>query len=121
MLRFLTIGWCALCSLAIADVRPNVLLILTDDQGTLDTNAYGSTDLHTPNLDRLAGEGVRFTQAYAHTVCCPARAMLMTGRYPQRSGVVHWTQGNLKGVDGINMALEEVTLAEVLKLSLIHI
>ncbi len=95
--------------------RPNVLLIYTDDQGTLDTNAYGSTDLHTPHMDRLAKEGVRFTQAYAHTVCCPSRAMLITGRHPQRSGVVHWTQGDLKAKRGINMALEEVTLAESLK------
>ncbi|NQU21962.1 MAG: sulfatase-like hydrolase/transferase [Candidatus Nealsonbacteria bacterium] len=95
--------------------RPNVLLIFTDDQGTLDTNAYGSTDLYTPHMDRLAKEGVRFTQAYSHTVCCPARALLMTGRHPQRSGVVNWTQGDLKAAKGINMALEEVTLAESLK------
>ena len=95
--------------------RPNILIILTDDQGTIDANCYGSTDLRTPNIDRLAATGVRFTQAYAHTVCCPARAALMTGRHPQRGGVHHWTQGDLNGPDGINMALEEVTLAEALK------
>ncbi|MDH3584681.1 MAG: sulfatase-like hydrolase/transferase [Phycisphaerae bacterium] len=95
--------------------RPNVVLILTDDQGTLDANCYGSTDLHTPSIDRLAATGVRFTQAYAHTVCCPARAALLTGRHPQRGGVNHWTQGNMKGGKGINMALEEVTLAEALR------
>lgn len=95
--------------------RPNILIILTDDQGTIDANCYGSTDLRTPNIDRLAATGVRFTQAYAHTVCCPARAALMTGRHPQRGGVHHWTQGDMNGPDGINMALEEVTLAEALK------
>jgi len=95
--------------------RPNILIILTDDQGTIDANCYGSTDLSTPNIDRLAATGVRFTQAYAHTVCCPARAALMTGRHPQRGGVHHWTQGDMNGPDGINMALEEVTLGEALK------
>ena len=95
--------------------RPNVVILFTDDQGTLDANCYGSTDVDTPNMDRLAATGVRFTQAYAHTVCCPARAMLLTGRYPQRSGVNFWTQGDMNGAKGINMALEEVTLAETLR------
>ncbi len=100
---------------ASAAKRPNVVILFTDDQGTVDAGCYGSKDLHTPNIDRLAQTGLRFTQAYAHTVCCPSRAALMTGRHPQRGGVHHWTQGNMKGADGINMALEEVTLAEVLK------
>ena len=95
--------------------KPNVLILFTDDQGTLDANCYGSKDLITPNIDRLAATGVRFTQAYAHTVCCPARAALLTGRHPQRGGVRHWTQGDMNAADGINMALEEVTLAEALK------
>ena len=97
--------------------RPNVIILLTDDQGTLDANCYGSTDLRTPNMDRLAATGVRFTQAYAHTVCCPARAALFTGRHPQRGGVNNWTQGDRHGTDRpvINLPLEEVTLAEVLK------
>ena len=95
--------------------RPNVIILFTDDQGTLDANCYGSTDLYTPNIDKLAATGVRFTQAYAHTVCCPARAMLLAGRHPQRSGVHFWTQGDLNAAKGINMALGEVTLAEALK------
>ncbi|MEM8955895.1 MAG: sulfatase-like hydrolase/transferase, partial [Verrucomicrobiota bacterium] len=74
---------------------PNVVIFFTDDQGTLDAGCYGATDLHTPNIDKLAATGVRFTQAYAHTVCCPARAALVTGRHPQRSGVNHWTQGDM--------------------------
>jgi len=70
-----------------SDTRPNVAILYTDDQGTLDANCYGSTDLHTPNIDRLTRDGVRFTQAYAHTVSCPSHAALLTGRHPQRSGI----------------------------------
>ena len=95
--------------------KPNVVIFYTDDQGTLDAGCYGSSDLQTPNIDRIAAQGVRFTQAYAHTVCCPSRAALLTGRHPQRSGINSWTQGNMKGPDGTNMALTEVTIAEQLK------
>ncbi len=109
----------AFCSINLSAVlakqRPNVVVLFSDDQGTLDANCYGSTDLDTPNIDQLAATGVRFTQAYAHTVCCPARAMLLTGRHPQRSGVHFWTQGDMNSAKGINMALQEVTLAEALK------
>ena len=94
---------------------PNVLVFLTDDQGTLDANCYGSQDLYTPHMDALAYSGVRFTQAYAHSVCCPTRAFLMTGRQPQRSGVNFWVQGNAQGALGKNMRLSEITLAEALK------
>ena len=115
----LTLSTCSVLpvgiSLAGAIEKPNVVILFTDDQGTLDANCYGSTDLITPNIDRLATTGVRFTQAYAHTVCCPARAALLTGRHPQRSGVRHWTQGDMNAPKGINMALEEVTLAETLR------
>ena len=95
--------------------KPNVVIFYTDDQGTLDAGCYGSSDIQTPNIDRIAAQGVRFTQAYAHTVCCPSRAALLTGRHPQRSGINSWTQGNMKGLDGTNMALTEVTIAEQLK------
>ncbi|MDA0765925.1 MAG: sulfatase-like hydrolase/transferase [Verrucomicrobia bacterium] len=101
---------------AAPDRPPNVVIFLTDDQGTLDANCYGSKDLHTPTIDKLAETGVRFTQAYAHYVCCPTRAMLLTGRYPQRSGVSDWTQGDAKTKGkGRNMLLSEITLAEILK------
>ncbi len=96
--------------------RPNVLIFFTDDQGTLDARCYGTQYLHTPNIDKLAATGVRFTQAYAHSFCCPSRAALLTGRHPQRSGVNSWTQGDMHDPQkGINMALEEVTLAETMK------
>ncbi|MHC4737669.1 MAG: sulfatase-like hydrolase/transferase [Planctomycetota bacterium] len=95
--------------------RPNVLLFLTDDQGTLDAHCYGSKDLYTPTMDDLAKNGIRFTQAYAHTVCCPARALLLTGRHPQRSGINSWAQSKPQTQKGVNMNLEELTLAEALK------
>ncbi|MCP4817222.1 MAG: sulfatase-like hydrolase/transferase, partial [Planctomycetaceae bacterium] len=95
--------------------QPNVVIFFSDDQGTLDVNCYGSADLYTPTMDRLAQHGVRFTRAYAHIVCCPSRAMLMTGRYPQRGNVNMWTQGNAKGPPGRNLYLSEVTLAEALR------
>lgn len=104
-------------SLSAKDSRPNVIIIYTDDQGTLDANCYGSTDLQTPNIDKLADTGVRFTQAYAHTVCCPSRAALLTGRHPQRSGITSWTQGDRHGTDSanVNLPASEVTLAETLQ------
>ena len=95
--------------------QPNVVIIFTDDQGTLDMGCYGSQDLHTPAMDGLAASGVRFTQAYSHTVCCPARAMLMTGRHPQRSDVGSWTQGETHAPPGRHMLLREATLAEALQ------
>ena len=97
--------------------QPNVIILLTDDQGTLDANCFGSTDLITPNIDKLAAGGIRFTQAYAHSVCCPSRAALFTGRHPQRSGIVQWTQGDRHGTDlpKLNMPTEELTIAEVMK------
>ena len=104
-----------LCISVVNAKPPNVVILFTDDQGTIDANCYGSKDLITPNIDKLAATGVLFTQAYAHTVCCPARAALMTGRHPQRGGVWNWTQGDMNAAKGINMALEEVTLAEALK------
>jgi arylsulfatase A-like enzyme len=98
------------------DKKTNVIVILTDDQGTLDVNCYGSRDLLTPNLDKLAETGIMFTQAYAHTVCCPTRAALLTGRSPQRCNVNTWVQNNAHASQpGRNMYLEEITIAEVLK------
>lgn len=93
--------------------RPNVLLIFTDDQGSIDVNCYGAKDLITPHLDRLAREGTRFSQFYvAAPVCSPSRAALMTGRYPQRAGV----PGNVSSQPGRGgMPTEQVTMAEMMK------
>src|SRR5687767_11704556 len=71
-----------------ASSRPNVILIMTDDMGYADLGSYGSTDIKTPNLDGLARDGVRLTDAYANGVLCsPTRAALISGRYPQRSAI----------------------------------
>jgi len=95
--RRVTICWllaavCAAAALpthAIADApRPNIVFILADDLGYGDLSSYEATDIKTPNVDRLAREGVRFTDFYsAANTCSPARAALMTGRYPPRSGI----------------------------------
>ena len=68
--------------------RPNVVLIITDDIGYGDLSSYGAPDIRTPNIDRLAKEGVRFTDFYSNgVVCTPTRAALMTGRYQHRVGL----------------------------------
>ena len=77
-------------SLSYAQQRPNVIVIYSDDQGAVDLNCYGAKDLVTPNIDKLANSGVRFTQFYAAPVCSPSRASLLTGLTPQRAG----TPGN---------------------------
>lgn len=93
--------------------KPNVLLIYTDDQGTLDMNAYGAKDIHTPNMDELARTGVMFTQFYAASpVCSPSRAALMTGRYPQNAGLPG-NASSSKGEPG--MPGEQFTMAELFK------
>lgn len=84
--------------------KPNFIVILTDDQGYGDLGCFGSKKNRTPNLDRMAEEGTRFTSFYAQPVCGPSRAALLTGRYPPY----------IKG-GGWRTATEEVTLAEVLK------
>jgi len=69
--------------------KPNVIIILTDDLGYGDLGCYGGTTIKTPNLDRLARQGVRFTDFYAsNSVCSPSRAGLLTGRYPHRTGII---------------------------------
>jgi arylsulfatase A len=93
--------------------QPNVILIYTDDQGTVDANCYGATDLITPNMDRLAEQGVRFTQFYsAAPVCSPSRAAVLTGRYPQRAGLAN-NAGSGHGAEG--MPASQVTIAEMMK------
>ena len=67
---------------------PNILVILTDDQGRGDYSAYGTPDIHTPNIDRIFHEGMELTNFYANCcVCSPTRASLLSGRYPDRAGV----------------------------------
>lgn len=103
--------------------RPHVVVILVDDLGWADLGCYGSAFHETPNLDRLAATGMRFTDAYASSpVCSPTRASLLTGKHPARVGITDWIPGDdpvdrkLRGPkDSHALPLEEVTLAEALK------
>lgn len=80
-------------ALTAENARPNVVFVLVDDMGYADASCLGSTDLRTPNIDRLAREGVRFTDFYANApVCTPTRAAFITGRYQQRVGL-EWAMG----------------------------
>ena len=92
--------------------RPNVLLIVSDDLGYADIGIYGSRDIPTPNIDRVAQEGIRFTNAYVSgPYCSPSRAGLMTGRYPQRFGY----EFNPDGSPDYGLPLTETTMADRLK------
>jgi arylsulfatase A len=91
--------------------KPNVIIIFTDDQGSVDMNIYGAKDLATPHMDSLAKRGVRFTQFYAASaVCSPSRVGLMTGRTPQHGGL----KGNVP-LNSVGMPSSQVTIAEELK------
>ncbi|HWI58638.1 MAG TPA: sulfatase-like hydrolase/transferase, partial [Bacillota bacterium] len=81
-------GWGRPAEKAPLPSRPNLLVILTDDQGRGDYSAFGTRDIRTPNLDRLFREGITFKNFYANScVCSPSRAALLTGCYPDRVGV----------------------------------
>ena len=103
----------SLATILCAAERPNVILIYTDDQGSIDVNCYGAKDLITPHMDALAARGTRFTQFYAAApVCSPSRAAVLTGRVPQRAGV----PGNVSSSKGKSgMPTDQVTIAEMLK------
>ncbi|MFO7958691.1 MAG: sulfatase [Candidatus Brocadiia bacterium] len=100
---------------------PNFVFILIDDMGWKDLGCYGSTFYETPNIDRLAADGMRFTDGYASCpVCSPTRASIMTGRYPARVGVTNFIGGHTRGklIDAPyidHLPLEEHTLASALK------
>jgi arylsulfatase A-like enzyme len=105
-------------------VQPNFVFILADDLGWCDLGCYGSTFYETPRLDRLATDGMRFTEAYAAcNVCSPTRASILTGKHPARLHLTDWLPGRGDRPDqklkrpGIvtDLPLEEVTIAEALK------
>jgi arylsulfatase A-like enzyme len=94
--------------------RPNVLFLLADDLGYSDLGCYGATDIKTPNLDRLAREGVRLTDFYANgPVCTPTRCALMTGRYQQRIGGLEWAIP--PGKKHLGLPTQEKTIAAMLR------
>jgi arylsulfatase A len=94
-----------------ADRPPNIVIILADDLGYSDVGVYGAEGFSTPHLDRMASEGVRFTDFHTMPSCSPTRAALLTGCYPQRVGVPRV----LFPEDTIGLHPDEVTLAEILK------
>jgi len=109
---------------AAADSKPNIILILVDDMGINDLFCYGRTEHHTPNLDKLAGQGMRFTASYcAQPICSPSRAALMTGKSPARLHLTNYLPGRgdapsqkvLQPVIEGQLPLEEMTIAEVLR------
>lgn len=92
--------------------HPNIIIILCDDLGYGDVGVYGGTDIRTPNIDRIAERGIRFTEFYsASPVCSPSRAALLTGRMPQRMGI----HGVFFPESFTGMPVEEITIANVLK------
>ncbi|TRZ43102.1 sulfatase family protein [Robertkochia solimangrovi] len=92
--------------------KPNIIIILTDDQGYQDLGCYGSPDILTPNIDTMAAEGVRLTDYYvAQPVCSASRAAILTGCYPNRIGIHNALMPNAP----IGLNPEETTLAEMLK------
>jgi arylsulfatase len=115
MFRFLT-GCCllALVPTAEAAAPPNIVVILSDDMGFSDLGCYGG-EIETPHLDRLAANGLRFTQFYNTARCCPTRAALLTGLYPHQAGIGHMMED--RGHPGYRGDLNRncVTIAEALR------
>jgi arylsulfatase A-like enzyme len=120
--------WCLLAGLAVLatwtrpleagdaapPARPNIVIVLVDDMGFSDIGCYGS-EIPTPNLDKLAANGLRFTQFYNTGRCCPSRASLLTGLYSHQAGVGHMVErGNVPGYLG-HLNDKCVTIAEVLR------
>lgn len=89
--------------------RPNIILVLTDDQGYGDIAAHGNPTIKTPNLDRLHAESIRFTDFHASPTCAPTRTAIMTGRHEFRSGVTHTI------LERERMSLKSTTIAQLLK------
>ena len=106
---------CGLLTLApsrAADNKPNILYIVADDLGWKDVGFHGATDIKTPNLDKLAADGVRMEQFYVQPMCTPTRAALMTGRYPLRYGLQTIV---IPSTGTYGLATDEYTLPQTLK------
>jgi arylsulfatase A-like enzyme len=93
-----------------SSLQPNIILVFTDDQGYADLGVFGASDIRTPNLDKMAAEGIRFMSFYAQPVCGPSRAALLTGSYPIRVA----EPGNTKSPNTVPHS-KEITIAEGLK------
>jgi choline-sulfatase len=100
---------------AVPAARPNIVMIVTDDQAAWALGASGNTDARTPVMDRLAAEGVRFVNAFTPTpVCSPSRATLLTGRYGTEVGITDWISP-AEADAGVGLPPETITWAEVLR------
>ena len=98
-----------------APTKPNFVVVFADDMGYGDLGAFGHPEFRTPNLDRMAAEGQKWTQFYvAASVCTPSRAALLTGRYPVRSGMASDVRRVLFPNSGGGLPAEEITIAEAL-------
>ena len=126
MLRSLLLSACLVYSaghLSAADAPPNIIVMLIDDMGWTDLGCYGSKYYETPNIDQLAKDGMRFTQAYsACTVCSPTRAAMLTGKSPARLHLTDWIAGHKPENPRLlipdwtmQLPLQEETIAERLK------
>ena len=89
--------------------KPNILLVITDDQGYGDLSCHGSPDVKTPNLDKLSSQSTRFTNFHVSPTCAPTRSAIMSGKYPFKNGITHTI------LERERMTLSTTTLAEVLK------
>ena len=112
LLIFIWVFFFLACKPSIKDLPPNIIFILTDDQGYGDLGVYGANDISTPNLDRMASEGALFTSYYStQPVCSASRASILTGCYPDRIGIHNaYSPGSKVGLNP-----DETTIAELLK------
>ena len=95
--------------------KPNVVFILTDDQGVWAAGCYGNQEIRTPNIDKLAREGMRFSNFFVATpVCSPSRATLLTGRIPSQHGVHDWIKGGNTGPEAAEYIERELCYTDVL-------
>ncbi|MCM8535899.1 MAG: arylsulfatase [Lentisphaeraceae bacterium] len=95
--------------------KPNIILIMADDLGFSDLGSYGG-EIETPNIDKLAANGLKFTQFYNTGRCCPTRASLMTGLYPHQAGIGHMIGTSPNKLYNGELSKKAVTIAEALKL-----
>ncbi|MEM9341276.1 MAG: sulfatase-like hydrolase/transferase, partial [Bacteroidota bacterium] len=93
--------------------KPNVIVIYTDDQGTIDLQSFGASDLETPNMDKIVMSGIKFTQFYASPICSPSRASLLTGKVPQRTGL--YQNASVSAGPEVGLQGTEYTIAEMFK------